>query len=208
MSDGTISRNTADIYGGGVFVNSDGAFTMSNGTISSNNANYGGGGVYSSGTFNMADGMISDNTATTGGGVYVNARFEMCGGTIFDNTVNPSVDGGGGAVYVNTGGTFEKSNTATVGPDTTHLASEAFINVTSELTEDSGVKNIVLDNIEVGTKVVQLFSGAEEEEYLKRFTLHPVVMCQGRILIFNDGDISPTPQSAGLFAPITPRACP
>jgi parallel beta-helix repeat protein len=46
MSDGTISGNNAENYGGGVFVYNSGKFTMSDGTISGNNAEDYGGGVY------------------------------------------------------------------------------------------------------------------------------------------------------------------
>ena len=78
MNDGTIggataaAANTADTYGGGVYVES-GTFNMNDGTISGNTAPNGGGGVYaSSGKFNMNDGAISGNTAKgNGGGVFV-----------------------------------------------------------------------------------------------------------------------------------------
>ncbi|WP_302645760.1 S-layer homology domain-containing protein [uncultured Dysosmobacter sp.] len=77
MNDGTIggataaAANTADTYGGGVYVES-GTFNMNDGTISGNTAPNGGGVYASSGKFNMNDGAISGNTAKgNGGGVFV-----------------------------------------------------------------------------------------------------------------------------------------
>ncbi len=98
--DGTITGGKTAQYGGGVYVETNGAFTMEGGTISGNTANYGGGGVYvnGNGTFEMTDGTISGNTAQyNGGGVYVNndGTFRMSGGTISGNTAS-----NGGGVYV------------------------------------------------------------------------------------------------------------
>ena len=103
-----ITGNTANgSYGGGVFVESSGTFTMNGGEISGNTASNRGGGVYvDSGTFTMNGGEIGGNTASnSGGGVLVNGgTFTMNGGAISSNTAS---DGGGGGVYVN-GGTFTK----------------------------------------------------------------------------------------------------
>ena len=96
--------------GNGVYVNTDGTFTMEGGTISGNTAGSGGGAVYvgADGTFEMSGGEISGNTAQYGGGggaVYVNGgTFEMSGGEISGNTAQY----GGGGVYV-ASGTFEMS---------------------------------------------------------------------------------------------------
>ncbi|MDR0411572.1 MAG: InlB B-repeat-containing protein, partial [Treponema sp.] len=97
-------------YGGGVYVNSSGTFTMSGGTISGNSASNGGGVyVYSSGTFTMSGGTISGNTGSRGGGVYVySGTFtKQPGGTIYGSNVadglkNTATSGYeyGNAVYV------------------------------------------------------------------------------------------------------------
>ena len=107
MSGGEISGNTADSGGDGVYVDAGGTFTMSGGTISGNTAQYGnGGGVYvnTDGTFTMSGGEISGNTPVAGGGVYVDA-----GGTFTMSGGEISGNTGGifgGGVYVNTDGTF------------------------------------------------------------------------------------------------------
>jgi hypothetical protein len=106
MSGGEISGNNAD-FGGGVYVNTGGMFTMTSGTISGNTASWGG-GVYTGGTFTMSGGNISRNTGYyEGGGVYVKTggTFTMTNGTISGNTADSYYRGGGG-VYVNTDGTF------------------------------------------------------------------------------------------------------
>jgi hypothetical protein len=119
LKQGTITGNTyATGQGGGVFVNSGGAFTMSGGTITGNTASYGGGGVYVGGTFTMTGGSIRDNTVTYtgGGGVLVSGAFTMTGGTISGNTVTGS-SGYGGGVRVNSGGSFSKSGGTIYGKD-------------------------------------------------------------------------------------------
>ena len=112
---GTITGNTADTYGGGVYVyGGNSKFNMYGGTISGNNATKGGGVYVSAGaTFTMNGGTIggtSDSDANkatngektgTGGGVYVSdGTFTMNGGTISGNTADLT-DGGVG-VYTAT----------------------------------------------------------------------------------------------------------
>ncbi|MCL2642548.1 MAG: InlB B-repeat-containing protein [Candidatus Bathyarchaeota archaeon] len=88
-SGGVIANNTA-WYGGGVYM-SYSSFTISNGGVVANNkASMDGGGVYvhhANSVFNLRDGRISGNTASTGGGVYnFNGTFDKSGGKIFGNT--------------------------------------------------------------------------------------------------------------------------
>jgi uncharacterized repeat protein (TIGR02543 family) len=126
---GTISGNTANVSGGGVFVY-NGTFTMEGGTISGNTANRNGGGVYVySGTFTMNGGTIYNNTATTsgnyssnGGGVYVNGNgaFTMNGGTIYNNTsssTSPYSSSYGGGVSVSVNGAFTMNGGTIYGND-------------------------------------------------------------------------------------------
>jgi hypothetical protein len=125
MTGGTISGNSASIYGGGVFVNAGGSgdnagFTMTGGTISGNSASTNGGGVAvdagsGAAAFTMTGGTISGNK--TSGGVYVSAgsgaaAFTMTGGTISGNKANTSgggvsvVAGSGTAAFTMEGGTI------------------------------------------------------------------------------------------------------
>jgi uncharacterized protein with FMN-binding domain len=94
----TGNANTSYSLGGGVYVNSNGTFTMSGGEISGNSASNGG-GVYVAygGTFTMSDGEISGNTGGIGGGVYLmDATFTLEDGKITGNTTRNY----GGGVYV------------------------------------------------------------------------------------------------------------
>lgn len=99
---GTITGGNAS-EGGGVYVSSNGKFTMNGGTISQNTAEHQGGGVFVSGggTFTMNGGTISGNTVTGseatngGGGVYTAGAFTMNDNSkISDNTADSSFGGG------------------------------------------------------------------------------------------------------------------
>jgi uncharacterized repeat protein (TIGR02543 family) len=121
-------------YGGGVYVDSGGTFTMNGGAISGNTASpyaanshpsasayyyyySNGGGVHVyGGTFTMNGGTISGNSASSngyGGGVYMSSgTFTMNGGAINNNTTTGG--NGGGGVCVNSG-TFTMSGGAISG---------------------------------------------------------------------------------------------
>jgi hypothetical protein len=109
--------------GGGVYVGSDGTFTMNGGEISGNSISNAGGGVVVYGTFTMSGGEISDNSAFYGGGVcvYNSGTFTMSGGEVSDNTAS----GGGGGVYVSGSGTFFTMNGGEVSGNTLSAAYSA-----------------------------------------------------------------------------------
>ena len=95
---GVLTGGNGSSYGGGVYVNSNGHFTMNGGTIFNCSAtNYGGGVSVASGSFIMNGGSILNCSAENGGGVSVNANdsFTMYGGTIS----KCSAENGGG-IYV------------------------------------------------------------------------------------------------------------
>ena len=105
MSDSAvISGNSATSSGGGVYVSTDGTFTMKGGTIggadeaSANSSESGGGVCVYKGYFTMSDGSISRNIApNSGGGVFVqDGTFTMNGGIITRNRT----DGNGAGVYL------------------------------------------------------------------------------------------------------------
>jgi len=146
MKGGTISDNityskAADVYGGGVYIDTGCTFTMSGGIITENRiiidneANgidyYGKGcGVFNNGTFTMSGGIISNNSGSStggyrfyiyGGGVYNAGTFIMSGGTINNNVANANARGiasalGGGVYssvdFIMSGGSIY-NNTAT-----------------------------------------------------------------------------------------------
>ena len=96
LDGGTIANNTADRYGGGVYMErSSTTLTLNGGTIQGNTANSNGGGVYVNGQVTMTGGEISNNQSTTGvgGGIYNYGTFNINGGTITKNT--SSKNGGG-----------------------------------------------------------------------------------------------------------------
>jgi hypothetical protein len=127
INDGTVSANTAEQNGGGVFTSNK--FTLEKGIISNNiaknaamaRASACGGGVFvASGTFEMLDGSIIDNSAISnyvdnnyyaslgnGGGVYVSnggAKFNIAKGNITGNKATSYVKnkemGHGGGIYI------------------------------------------------------------------------------------------------------------
>jgi uncharacterized repeat protein (TIGR02543 family) len=115
VSDGVLIMNTGakissnslssfdDTFGSGVYVASDGTFTMNGGEISGNGgATYGGGVFVWYGTFTMNGGEISGNSAYNGGGVCSGGTFTVENGKISGNTASSSY-GGGGGVYVRQG---------------------------------------------------------------------------------------------------------
>ena len=129
LESGSISDNTAySSNGGGIYIDSDCAFTMKGGSIDGNivssaTSNYGG-GVFVYGTFTMENGIITKNSSEQGNGGGVNigtdGAFTMKGGTISDNDagvtgggVNLGAYGASGATMTLEGGTIS-DNTATV----------------------------------------------------------------------------------------------
>jgi uncharacterized protein YjdB len=109
---GVITGGYNNGYGGGVYVDSNGTFTMAGGSIVDNHVSdvgNAGGGVYAEQAFTMSGGSISGNTASDyyGGGVYVNDAFIMSGGTISGNTASS-----GGGVYAV--GAFTMSGDSTI----------------------------------------------------------------------------------------------
>src|SRR5690606_22250133 len=96
----TISNNSADFDGGGVFMaGADVDFIES--TVAGNTAGNLGGGLYVraafSGTVNITESTVSGNIASTGGGIYVvEDAVNIANSTVSDNTATDDVAG----VYV------------------------------------------------------------------------------------------------------------
>lgn len=120
LESGSIRGNTADMsLGGGIYIDSDCAFTMKGGSIDGNTVkNSDGGGVFVYGTFTMENGIITNNRSEqgNGGGVYIgsNGIFTMENGSI---TNNRSEQGNGGGVNIGSDCTFTMSG-GTIGGNT------------------------------------------------------------------------------------------
>ena len=125
----TISNNTSGQDGGGICVLA-GSLTISNTTIKGNTAKNNGGGIcyqpYSTCSFSMTSGSISNNTAYSGGGIYftvgnsVNINytwdFHIQGGSITHNTATVC----GGGVYVASRTTLKISGNITINNNVNH----------------------------------------------------------------------------------------
>ena len=122
MSGGTIDGNTANVEGGGVFVNGYGTFNLQDGTISNNKSTasrknsyeYGGGGVYAIGKLNLSGGTITGNTATAdGNGVFVkrSASVTLSGDVQIKDNIKDNAQSN---LYLNNGAAF-KIGTAGLG---------------------------------------------------------------------------------------------
>ncbi|MDE7087288.1 MAG: hypothetical protein K2O67_03750, partial [Clostridia bacterium] len=119
VNGGVITGGKAKGCGGGIYVNSNAAFTMKGGNVSGNTATYdsnkyagGGAGVYvENGSFTLEGGSISGNSSTEanyyhggGGGVYVKGcSFTMKGGSISGNTSADAYSAAGGGVCIKNG---------------------------------------------------------------------------------------------------------
>ena len=100
LPDGGVLTGNNGYYGGCVYVNSNGSFTMNGGTIYNCSASdYGGGASVASGNFTMNGGTIYNCSAKYGGGISVNSNdsFTMNGGTIYNCSATVS---GSGGLYV------------------------------------------------------------------------------------------------------------
>ncbi len=91
MTNSTISGNTANLYGGGIFNNSPGTLTLTDSTITGNTTNntvYGyGGGIFNWGTSTLTNNILTNNNANVGGGIY-NWGTWSSNSTISGNTAN------------------------------------------------------------------------------------------------------------------------
>ena len=160
MTGGSITGNTADDSGGGVYVNG-GSFTMSGGSITGNKADGTGGGVCVNydGTFNMSNNScITGNTAYHGGGVYVArtpdsnnykpGNFAMSSGTIGGKATNDANQAEyGGGVYV--AGAFTLTGGSITGNKTNGNGGGVYVNADSTFTVSGAPK--ITDNTQKPT---------------------------------------------------------
>jgi len=112
LTNSTISENavTGETDGGGIY--NTGTLNLSNSTISNNTSQYQAGGIYNNGTLNLSNSTIFNNTADyRGGGIYFSGGSTA--GTIENCTITENISpSGAGGIYLNsTDGTLTVKNT-------------------------------------------------------------------------------------------------
>ena len=180
INGGTLTKNSAKNYGGGVFLYQATNATISKGMISENKA-YKGGGVclYYNSAAKQTGGSIENNVAVEGGGVY-GGTYTMTGGVIKDNN-NSLTDAErlwreGDGVYVGTA--FNLGDAAEISTNNDVYLKEGasvakegrYINVISSYTGASTAKpiqihseNVTVEETEIGTQLVRYTTGAGGE---------------------------------------------
>lgn len=172
INGGTLTKNSAKNYGGGVFLYDATNVTISGGTISENKASQGGGAyLWPTSAANQTGGSIENNVANAGGGVY-GGTYTMTGGVIKDNnnslTEEARLSTRGDGVYVGTafnlGGAAEIStNNDVYLKEGASVAKEGrYINVISSYTGASTAKpiqihseDVTVEGAEIGTQLVR-----------------------------------------------------
>ena len=178
IKDGTLTENSAQNYGGGVFLYDATNVTISGGTLTGNSARRFGGGVYlnTDSAVTQTGGSIENNVAYTGGGV-CGGTYTMTGGVIKDNnnslTEEVRLSTRGDGVFVGTA--FNLGNDAEISTnnDVYLTAGDSipkegrYINVISQYTGASTAKPIqihsedhTVENTEIGTQLVRYTTDA------------------------------------------------
>ncbi|WP_337415940.1 S-layer homology domain-containing protein [Anaerotignum faecicola] len=172
VNGGTLTKNSAKNYGGGVFLYQATNATISKGMISENKA-YKGGGVclYYNSAAKQTGGSIENNVAVEGGGVY-GGTYTMTGGVIKDNnnslTDEERLWRDGDGVYVGTA--FNLGDAAEISTNNDVYLEEGlsvakegrYINVISSYTGASTAKpiqihseDVTVEGAEIGTQLVR-----------------------------------------------------
>lgn len=172
IKDGTLTENSAQNYGGGVFLYDATNVTISGGTLTGNSARRFGGGVclYYYSAAKQTGGSIENNVAVEGGGVY-GGTYTMTGGVIKDNnnslTDEERLWREGDGVYVGTA--FNLGDAAEISTNNDVYLKEGasvakegrYINVISSYTGASTAKPIqihsedkTVEGTEIGTQLV------------------------------------------------------
>lgn len=180
VNGGTLTKNSAKNYGGGVFLYQATNATISKGMISENKA-YKGGGVclYYNSAAKQTGGSIENNVAVEGGGVY-GGTYTMTGGVIKDNnnslTDEERLWRDGDGVYVGTA--FNLGDAAEISTNNDVYLEEGlsvakegrYINVISSYTGASTAKpiqihseNVTVEETEIGTQLVRYTTDAGGE---------------------------------------------
>ena len=178
---GTLTGNSAQQFGGGVFLYQATNVTISGGTISKNKALRSGGGVclYSGSAAKQTGGSIENNVAKVGGGVF-SGTYTMTGGVIKDNnnslTETARLSTVGDGVFVGTAFNLGENAEISTNNDIYLTAGDSiskegrYINVISPYTGASTAKPIqihsedrTVENTEIGTQLVRYTTDAGDD---------------------------------------------
>ena len=180
INGGTLTKNSAKNYGGGVFLYDATNVTISGGTISENKASQGGGAyLWPTSAANQTGGSIENNVANAGGGV-CGGTYTMTGGVIKDNNNSLTEEARrstrGDGVYVGTAFNLGKAAEISTNNDVylekgAREAKEGhYINVISPYTGASTAKpiqihseNVTVEETEIGTQLVRYTNSAGGE---------------------------------------------
>ena len=172
INGGTLTKNSAKNYGGGVFLYDATNVTISGGTISENKASQGGGAyLWPTSAANQTGGSIENNVANAGGGV-CGGTYTMTGGVIKDNNNSLTEEARrstrGDGVYVGTAFNLGKAAEISTNNDVylekgAREAKEGrYINVISSYTGASTAKpiqihseDVTVEGAEIGTQLVR-----------------------------------------------------
>ena len=119
VTNSTLSGNSAQTDGGGIFNRGKGTLTLANSTITGDSAQTSGGGIFNNGTLTLSASTVSNSTAQTGGGgIYNVGTLNLVSSSIITNT---AMTGGGGGLYNDAGGPASLAN-STISGNQTHGA--------------------------------------------------------------------------------------
>lgn len=180
INGGTLTKNSAKNYGGGVFLFQATNVTISDGKISENKASAGGGVCLLEGSaVKQTGGSIENNVAKVGGGIY-SGTYTMTGGVIKDNnnslTKEARLSTKGDGVFVGTAFNLGENAEISTNNDVYLTAGDPiskegrYINVISPYTGASTAKpiqihseDVTVEETEIGTQLVQYTTDAGGE---------------------------------------------
>lgn len=100
MTGSTISNNSTNGLGGGMFANYDSTIALTNSTLSGNTAISDGGGIHTDGTLAVANSTVSGNSADANGGGFFIADSDAVAITLVNSTVSANSAGYVGGIVM------------------------------------------------------------------------------------------------------------
>ncbi|MFJ3233583.1 beta strand repeat-containing protein [Streptomyces sp. NPDC086787] len=161
LTGGTVNDNRATVDGGGIWALGATTVTLTSVNMTDNRASGDGGGAYlnTSTPTTFINSTISHNTAqAAGGGIFYagNNLLSVTGTTIADNRVTASTSGGGGILFVPSGGTGMITGSTISGNTVTGFTNDTTSNRGGGIHSEAGA--LTLNNTQVtGNQLVGAF---------------------------------------------------